>query len=73
MDTKWNVITPAEAAFAPDLDENFEIARQAGTFPNLHGVIAGRGGHIFFERYFAGPDAGRIPLGVIRFGPEDTA
>jgi hypothetical protein len=70
MDTKWNMTTPAEAGFAPDLDENFEIARQAGTLPNLHSVIAARGGHIFFERYLAGPDAGRSPLGVIRFGPE---
>ena len=40
MDTKWNMTTPAEAGFAPDLDENFEIARQAGTLPNLHSVIA---------------------------------
>ena len=69
-DTKWNMTTPAEAGFAPDLDENFEIARQAGILPNLHGMTAARGGRIFFERYFAGPDAGRSPLGIIRFGPE---
>jgi CubicO group peptidase (beta-lactamase class C family) len=69
-DTNWNTTTPAEAGFGPDLDENFEIARQAGTLPNLHGVIAARGGRIFFERYLAGPDAGRSPLGIIRFGPE---
>jgi CubicO group peptidase (beta-lactamase class C family) len=66
----WNMTTPAEAGFAPDLDENFEIARQAGVLPNLHGVIAARGGRIFFERYLAGPDSGRSPLGIIRFGPE---
>lgn len=69
-DIKWNTTGLAEAGFASDLDENFEIARQAGTLPNLHGVIAARGGQIFFERYLAGPDAGRSPLGVIRFGPE---
>jgi hypothetical protein len=69
-DTKWNTTTPAEAGFGPDLDENFEIARQAGTLPNLRGVIAARGGRIFFERYLAGFDAGRSPLGIIRFGPE---
>jgi CubicO group peptidase (beta-lactamase class C family) len=69
-DIKWNTTGLAEAGFASDLDENFEIARQAGTLPNLHGVIAARGGRIFFERYLAGPDAGRSPLGVIRFGPE---
>ena len=67
---KWNTTGLAEAGFASDLDENFEIARQAGTLPNLHGVIAARSGRIFFERYLAGPDAGRSPLGVIRFGPE---
>ena len=71
--TKWHMTTPAEAGFAPDLDENFEIARQAGILPNLHGVIAARGGQIFFERYLAGPDAGRSPLGIIRFGHLDTA
>jgi CubicO group peptidase (beta-lactamase class C family) len=69
-DIKWNTTGLAEAGFASDLDENFEIARQAGTLPNLHGVIAARGGRIFFERYLAGPDAGRSPFGVIRFGPE---
>lgn len=69
-DTKWNMTTPAEAGFATDLDENFEIARQAGILPNLHGVIAARAGQIFFERYLAGTDAGRSPLGIIRFEPE---
>ena len=69
-DTKWSETTPSEAGFAPDLDENFEVARQAGILPNLHGVVAARGGRIFFERYLAGPDAGRRPLGIIRFGPE---
>lgn len=58
-DTNWNMATPVEAGFAPDLEENFGIARQAGTLPNLHGVVAARGGRIFFERYLAGPDAGR--------------
>jgi CubicO group peptidase (beta-lactamase class C family) len=67
-DTEWDTTTPAGAGFAPDLDENFEIARQAGILPNLHGVVAAHGGRIFFERYLAGPDAGRTPLGVIRFG-----
>jgi CubicO group peptidase (beta-lactamase class C family) len=67
---KWETTTPTEVGFASDLDENFEIARQAGALPNLHGVIAARGGRIFLERYLAGPDAGRSPLGIIRFGPE---
>jgi hypothetical protein len=33
-DIKWNTTGLAEAGFASDLDENFEIARQAGTLPN---------------------------------------
>jgi CubicO group peptidase (beta-lactamase class C family) len=69
-DTNLTMTTPAEVGFAPDLGESFEIARQAGTLLNLHGVVAARGGQIFFEHYLAGPDAGRSPLGVIRFGPE---
>jgi CubicO group peptidase (beta-lactamase class C family) len=68
-DIQWETTTPTEVGFTPYLDENFEIARQAGTLPNLHGVVAARSGRIFFERYLAGPDAGRSPLGVIRFGP----
>jgi hypothetical protein len=35
-EAKWSMTTPAEAGFAPDLEENFEIARQAGTLPNPH-------------------------------------
>jgi CubicO group peptidase (beta-lactamase class C family) len=65
------VTTPADAGFDPDLEPCFELAREAGTLPNLHGVIAVRHGRIFFERYLAGPDNGvGRPLGVVRFGPE---
>jgi len=67
----WDVISPDEAGFAPDLAERFDIARQAGVLPNLHGIVAARGGRIFFERYLAGPDSALArPLGVVRFGPE---
>ena len=67
----WDKTTPVEAGFAPDLDECFDICRQAGALPNLHGVIAVRSGRIFLERYFAGPDAMRgTPLGVVRFGSQ---
>lgn len=70
MATEPCAATPADVGFASDLDERFELARLAGTLPNLHGVVAARGGRVFFERYFAGPDAARArPLGIIRFGP----
>lgn len=70
-DAASSVATSTQAGFAPDLDERFEIARQAGSLPNLHGVVAARGGRIFFERYLAGPDTARArPLGVVRFGPD---
>ncbi len=69
--TELGAASPAEAGFAPDLEERFDIARQAGTLPNLHGVVAARRGQVFFERYLAGPDAARArPLGIIRFGPD---
>jgi CubicO group peptidase (beta-lactamase class C family) len=71
IDGGWDMATPVEAGFAPDLDECFDICRQTGALPNLHGVIAVRGGRIFLERYFAGPDAMRgTPLGVVRFGSQ---
>lgn len=68
--TEWGTISPAEAGFASDLDENFDIARHAGILPNLHGVIAAWNGLIVFERYLAGSDAARSPLGIVRFRPE---
>ncbi len=69
--TEWNVTTPAEAGFAPDLARRFDIAREAGILPNLHAVVAARSGRIFFERYFAGTDSARgRPLGVVHFGPD---
>lgn len=66
-----DLATPEEAGFTSDLDERFEIARQAGTLPNLHGVVASRKGRVFFERYLPGTDSARArPLGTVRFGPE---
>ncbi|CAO3382879.1 serine hydrolase domain-containing protein [Azospirillum argentinense] len=62
---------PQEAGFAEDLDERFDVAREAGCLPNVHGVIAARGGHIVCERYWPGIDEARgHPLGVVRFAPE---
>ena len=55
--TEWGTATLPEAGFAPDLEERFDVARQAGVLPNLHGVVAARNGRIFFERYLAGVDA----------------
>ena len=69
--TEWGTATLPEAGFAPDLEERFDVARQAGVLPNLHGVVAARNGRIFFERYLAGLDAARgRPLGVVHFGPD---
>jgi hypothetical protein len=68
METERNVVTAQEAGFAADLDRRFEIARQAGVLPNLHGVVAMRGGRLFFEHYRPGTDAARArPLGVAQF------
>lgn len=67
----WRVVTAAAAGFAADLPDRLEDARGAGVLPNLHGVVAARGGDIFLERYFTGPDAARArPLGIVRFGPD---
>ncbi|WP_428492874.1 serine hydrolase domain-containing protein [Rhodopila sp.] len=67
----WDITDPEKAGFAPDLNDRFEIARQAGVLPNLHGVLAARGGQIFLERYLSGPDTARArPLGVLRFSPD---
>jgi hypothetical protein len=47
MTTEWGTATLPEAGFAPDLEERFEVAREAGVLPNLHGVVAARNGRIF--------------------------
>jgi CubicO group peptidase (beta-lactamase class C family) len=63
--------TPEAAGFAADLDDRLTLARECGVLPNVHGVIAARGGRVFCERYWPGVDfaLGR-PLGLIRPGPE---
>jgi CubicO group peptidase (beta-lactamase class C family) len=69
--SEWSIASLPEAGFASDLEERFDVARQAGVLPNLHGVVAARNGRIFFERYLAGLDAARgRPLGVVHFGPD---
>ena len=70
-DPDWESTTPDQAGFAADLAQRFDIARDAGCLPNIHGVAAVRGGRLFFERYLAGPDAARArPLGIVRFRPD---
>ncbi|UEM22747.1 beta-lactamase family protein [Skermanella mucosa] len=60
-----------DLGFAEDLDERIDLARQAGCLPNVHGIVAARGGRIVCERYWPGLDDARgRPLGIVRFGPE---
>ncbi len=67
----FETVTPEDAGFAPDLADRFALAREAGVLPNVHGIVAARGGRIFFETYLPGTDsAGPRPLGVVRFGPD---
>ncbi|HEY4250789.1 MAG TPA: serine hydrolase [Roseomonas sp.] len=67
----WTGIRPDDAGFVPDLAARLDAMRAEGHLPNLHGVVAERGGRIFLERYFAGRDQdwGR-DLGAVAFGPE---
>jgi CubicO group peptidase (beta-lactamase class C family) len=66
-----NPETNPDPCFAADPHECLDLARAAGTLPNLHGVVAMQGGRIVFERYLAGPDSARTrPLGIVRFGPD---
>ena len=51
----WDMASAEAAGFAADLDDRFDVARQAGLLPNVHGVVAARGGRIFFERYLPAP------------------
>src|SRR4051794_34050395 len=68
-DTKWNTTTPVEAGFGPDLDENFEIARQAGALPNLHGVIAARAAGYSSSGISQAPMRGAVHWALYGSGP----
>ncbi|WP_123693967.1 serine hydrolase domain-containing protein [Allostella humosa] len=69
--TALETVSPAAAGFQPDLDQRLAAAQAAGRLDGLHGIVALRGGRIFFERYFRGPDASwGTPLGEIAFGPD---
>ncbi|MGH6930900.1 MAG: serine hydrolase domain-containing protein [Dongiaceae bacterium] len=53
-----------------DLNKTFSAALSAGRLPNLHAVLALRGGDVIYERYLAGPDqAWGRPIGHVDFGP----
>jgi CubicO group peptidase (beta-lactamase class C family) len=67
---RWETVPPEEAGFAADLDARLDLAREAGLLPNVHAVVATRGGRIFCERYWPGFDSIRgTPTGPVRPGP----
>ncbi len=67
----WQVVTPEEAGFAPDLAAQLDAAFARGDLPNLHGVVLVRHGKLVLERYYSGLDESRgVPLGKVTFGPE---
>jgi CubicO group peptidase (beta-lactamase class C family) len=67
----WKTRSPTEGGFAADLDRQLDALRASGRLGNLHGVVALRGGSIFFERYLTGIDEARgQPLGEVTFGPD---
>jgi CubicO group peptidase (beta-lactamase class C family) len=67
----WQIASPADAGFAPDLGERLDAAIRRGELANLHAVVVARRGRLVLERYYAGRDERRgEPLGVVTFGPE---
>jgi CubicO group peptidase (beta-lactamase class C family) len=67
----WQSVAPADAGFAPDLAQRLDRAVQEGRLPNLHAVVAARGGRLVLERYYDGQDERwGEPLGTVKFGPE---
>lgn len=67
----WDGIRPEDAGFVPDLATRLDAMHAGGQLPNLHGVVAERGGRIFLERYFSGRDeAWGRDLGTVTFGPD---
>jgi CubicO group peptidase (beta-lactamase class C family) len=67
----WQLISPAEAGFLPDVGEKLDGAVRTKEFVNLHAVVVVRGGKLVLERYYEGADERRgEPLGTVNFGPE---
>ena len=55
----WLPVAPADAGFAPDLEDRLDKAIAAGRIWNLHGLVALRNDRLALERYFAGEDRAR--------------
>ncbi|AWL95856.2 MULTISPECIES: serine hydrolase domain-containing protein [Bradyrhizobium] len=68
---EWRSINPADAGFAPDLDERLDKAIADKRAWGLHGVVVTRMGKLVLERYFAGEDeVWGAPRGSVAFGPD---
>ena len=70
-DFSWQSVSPADAGFAPDLEEKLEYGLRSGLLRDLHAVLVLRSGRVVLERYFEGPDESwGEDLGVVSFRPD---
>ena len=53
----WQIMSPADAGFAPDLGARLDAAVRRGKLANLHAVVVARRDRLVPERYDAGPSA----------------
>ncbi len=67
----WQVVTPAEAGFKPDMAKRIDELVASKRAGNVHGVVVLREGRLVLERYYEGTDTSRgQSLGRVKFGPD---
>lgn len=67
----WQVVSPDEAGFAPDLGERLDKLVASRRASNIHGVVVLREGRLVTERYYKGADSSRgRSLGEVLFRPD---
>lgn len=70
-DDGWQLASPDEAGFAPDLSDRLDARIRDGDLDDVHAVVVARDGRLVVERYYAGVDeAWGRPLGRVAFGPD---
>src|SRR4051812_6944813 len=71
MASKWPVVEPVDAGFAPDLSDRIAEAQRSGRMAGLHGLVIVRHGRLVLEQYGAGEDfKWNESLGSVTFGPD---
>jgi CubicO group peptidase (beta-lactamase class C family) len=67
----WQVVSPEEAGFVPDMAKRIDELVASKRALNVHAVVVLREGRLVLERYYEGTDSSRgQSLGQVKFRPD---